>query len=246
MTSPRPDFRNHRRGSTRPAGSYGCDWRGTPRTGHDHRIKRHDHEPEHAPGQRRHEAGDHGKAHEGHGHRHRPGPRPCGAAGSGRTLRCSRIRPATTAPRPSRAARLNTFDPMTTPAPSRCWPPATAVTAAVTSGASAASAATMPSSASERLQPLTHPLKAGDQDPACRQADQRPRPGTPAPRPRPSCRSILAARPGTPHGHALNGPSRPLAHLGSHASEGADQSFPARREPAYRPQHRPRLRQRTR
>ena len=66
------------------------------------------------------------------------------------TLRCNPMRPATTAPRPSRAARLNTFDPMTTPAPSRCWPVAVALTAAVTSGASAASAATMPSNASDR------------------------------------------------------------------------------------------------
>lgn len=69
---------------------------------------------------------------------------------SSTTLRCSPIRPATTAPSPSSAARLKTFDPMTTPAPSRCSPSAIALTAAVTSGASAASAATMPSKASDR------------------------------------------------------------------------------------------------
>src|SRR5215469_12403971 len=66
------------------------------------------------------------------------------------TLRCRLICPATTAPRPSSAARLNTFDPMTTPAPTRCWWLATAATTAVTSGASAASAATRPSNASDR------------------------------------------------------------------------------------------------
>ena len=66
------------------------------------------------------------------------------------TLRCSPMPPATTAPRPSRAARLKTFEPRMTPAPSRRSPLAIALTAAVTSGASAAIAAAMPSNASDR------------------------------------------------------------------------------------------------
>ena len=48
------------------------------------------------------------------------------------------------------AARLNTFDPSTTPAPIRRAWLMSAVTAAVTSGASAASAATSPRRASEK------------------------------------------------------------------------------------------------
>jgi hypothetical protein len=44
---------------------------------------------------------------------------------------------------------LKTFDPMITPAPTAAWPRANAVTAEVISGASAASAATSPSQASE-------------------------------------------------------------------------------------------------
>src|SRR5215469_13744272 len=74
------------------------------------------------------------------------------------TLRCRPIRPAATAPRPSRAARLKTFEPSTTPAPIRCWWLANAAIAAVTSGASAASAATMPSSASDR--PSRSPIRS--------------------------------------------------------------------------------------
>jgi hypothetical protein len=35
------------------------------------------------------------------------------------TRRCNVISPATTAPSPSKTARLNTFDPITTPAPIR-------------------------------------------------------------------------------------------------------------------------------
>ena len=65
------------------------------------------------------------------------------------TLRCRSIRPATTAPRPRSAARLNTFEPKTTPAPTVCWWCAIAVIEAVISGVSAASAATMPRLASE-------------------------------------------------------------------------------------------------
>jgi len=65
------------------------------------------------------------------------------------TRRWKPIHPATTAARPSSAARLNTFDPMTTPAPTLAWPRDSAVTAEVISGASAASAATSPSQASE-------------------------------------------------------------------------------------------------
>ena len=65
------------------------------------------------------------------------------------TRRWNRIRPATTAASPSSAARLNTFEPITTPAPTLAWPRASAVTAEVISGASAASAATSPSQASE-------------------------------------------------------------------------------------------------
>ena len=48
-------------------------------------------------------------------------------------------------------SQIEHIGPMTTPAPSRCWWPAIAVTAAVTSGASAASVATTPSKASDRL-----------------------------------------------------------------------------------------------
>ena len=66
------------------------------------------------------------------------------------TLRCRRIRPATTAPSPSSAARLNTFEPSTTPVLTSCWPWVSAVTAEVISGVSAASAASRPSSASDR------------------------------------------------------------------------------------------------
>ena len=44
---------------------------------------------------------------------------------------------------------MNTFDPITTPAPTLSCPRASAVTAEVISGASAASAATSPSQASE-------------------------------------------------------------------------------------------------
>jgi hypothetical protein len=45
---------------------------------------------------------------------------------------------------------LNILDPITTPAPTRAWCPASAVVAAVISGMSAARAASMPSSASEK------------------------------------------------------------------------------------------------
>ena len=71
------------------------------------------------------------------------------------TLRCRWIRPATTAPRPNRAAKLNTLEPRTTPAPTVAWWCSNAVIEAVISGASAANAASMPSSASEspRLSP---------------------------------------------------------------------------------------------
>ena len=65
------------------------------------------------------------------------------------TFRCNAIPPDTTAPKPSRAARLKTFDPTTTPAPTVCWWCRSAVTEAVISGASAASAAAIPSRASE-------------------------------------------------------------------------------------------------
>jgi len=44
---------------------------------------------------------------------------------------------------------LNTFDPITTPAPTLAWPRESATTEDVISGASAASAATSPSHASE-------------------------------------------------------------------------------------------------
>ncbi len=80
------------------------------------------------------------------------------AASSTITRRCSPITPATSAPSPSSAARLNTFEPITTPAPMRDWWPAAAVTAAVISGASAASAATIPSSAS--LKPSRAPRRS--------------------------------------------------------------------------------------
>ena len=65
------------------------------------------------------------------------------------TRRCSLMSPATTAPSPIRAARLNTLEPRTTPVLTSCWPWASAVTAEVTSGVSAASAATRPRSASD-------------------------------------------------------------------------------------------------
>jgi hypothetical protein len=72
-----------------------------------------------------------------------------GTPASSTTRRWKAIQPATTAARPSSAARLKTFDPMITPAPTLGWPRASAVTAEVISGASAASAATSPSQASE-------------------------------------------------------------------------------------------------
>ena len=74
------------------------------------------------------------------------------------TLRCSAMAPATTAPRPRRAARLNTLEPITTPAPTLFWCSARAVTAAVISGASPARAATTPSSASDR--PIRSPIRS--------------------------------------------------------------------------------------
>ena len=66
------------------------------------------------------------------------------------TRRWKPIHPATTAASPSSAARLNTLDPITMPAPTLAWPRDSAVTAEVISGASAASAATNPSQASEK------------------------------------------------------------------------------------------------
>ncbi len=66
------------------------------------------------------------------------------------TRRWKPIHPATTAASPSSAARLNTLDPSTTPAPTLAWPRDSAVAAEVISGASAASAATNPSQASEK------------------------------------------------------------------------------------------------
>ncbi len=50
------------------------------------------------------------------------------------TRRCKPIHPATTAASPSSAARLNTLDPMITPAPTLAWPRDNAVTAEVISG----------------------------------------------------------------------------------------------------------------
>ena len=71
------------------------------------------------------------------------------APDSSTTRRCSAICPATIAARPSIAARLNTFEPITTPAPTLACPWPSAATAAVISGASAASAASTPSRASD-------------------------------------------------------------------------------------------------
>ena len=64
------------------------------------------------------------------------------------TFRCNCTLRATMAPSPSRAARLKTLEPRTTPAPMLPWPWAEAVTAEVISGESAASATTKPSVAS--------------------------------------------------------------------------------------------------
>ncbi len=74
------------------------------------------------------------------------------------TLRCRAMLPATRAPRPSNAARLNTFEPMMTPAPTFCWCWDRAATAEVISGASAARAASTPSSASDR--PSRSPIRS--------------------------------------------------------------------------------------
>jgi hypothetical protein len=74
------------------------------------------------------------------------------------TLRWSPMRPATTAPNPSSAARLNTFDPITTPEPTACSWWARAVTAEVISGVSAARAARRPSRASEN--PIRSPSRS--------------------------------------------------------------------------------------
>src|SRR5262249_40084494 len=57
--------------------------------------------------------------------------------------------PATTALSPSNAARLNTFEPTTTPTPRRRWLAATAAIAVAISGASAPSAVRIPCSPSE-------------------------------------------------------------------------------------------------
>ncbi len=64
------------------------------------------------------------------------------------TLRCNCTRLATIAPSPSRAARLKTLEPRTTPAPMLPCPWADAVIAEVISGESAARATTKPSVAS--------------------------------------------------------------------------------------------------
>ena len=65
------------------------------------------------------------------------------------TLRWRSILRATIAPRPSNAARLNTFDPRTMPVPMLVWPCPDAVIAEVISGESAARATSNPSVASE-------------------------------------------------------------------------------------------------
>src|SRR5712691_343581 len=69
-----------------------------------------------------------------------------------------RTRPAIRAETPSRAARLKTFDPTTTPTPVSSCPATTAATAEAISGASAPSAVTIPSSASEK--PRRSPIRS--------------------------------------------------------------------------------------
>src|SRR5947209_7572960 len=74
------------------------------------------------------------------------------------TRRCRAIRPATTADNPRSAARLNTLEPMATPAPILALWAIRALTAAVISGASPASAARRPSRASGR--PRRAPIRS--------------------------------------------------------------------------------------
>src|SRR5881409_2842201 len=64
-----------------------------------------------------------------------------------------RTGPAITADTPSNAARLKTFEPTTTPTPVSSCPATTAATAEAISGASAPTAVTIPSSASEKPRP---------------------------------------------------------------------------------------------
>ena len=90
------------------------------------------------------------------------------------TRRWKPIHPATTAASPSSAARLNTLDPITTPAPTLAWPRASAVTAEVISGASATSAATSPATP-RRTRPAPQAARAA------RPAASSP-PGSPPPR----------------------------------------------------------------
>ncbi len=84
------------------------------------------------------------------------------------------MNPETTAPSPSSAARLKTFEPMTTPAPivRGCWE--SAEIDDVISGLSAASAATTPSSASESPRAFSDPLQPRNEQPAGGEADQCP------------------------------------------------------------------------
>jgi hypothetical protein len=74
------------------------------------------------------------------------------------TLRWRAMKPDTIAPSPSSAARLNRFEPMTTPEPISRWCCEMAEIDEVISGASAASAATTPSNASES--PMRSPTRS--------------------------------------------------------------------------------------
>src|SRR5439155_4052779 len=69
-----------------------------------------------------------------------------------------RTGPAIKAETPSKAARLKTFDPTTTPTPVSSCPATTAATAEAISGASAPTAVTIPSSASEK--PRRSPIRS--------------------------------------------------------------------------------------
>ena len=63
--------------------------------------------------------------------RHTAATHTAGTPASSTTRRWKPIHPATTAANPSRAARLNTLDPITTPAPTLAWPRVSAVTGRV-------------------------------------------------------------------------------------------------------------------
>ena len=88
--------------------------------------------------------------------------------------RWSATRPATTAPRPTSAARLNTLDPTTTPEPTSGWCPRRAATDAVISGAVRGHGGDQPQHRLGQPEAVARPLYPRDQEPAGAQAERRP------------------------------------------------------------------------